>query len=355
MPLAKLKTYMGTNPKPKDFDIYWEKALKEMRAVDPKPRMVPNQTIQAPYADCFDLYWTGVGGAKIHAKLLRPNPSTGSTGSPQAGSTSPSRASGQNNQAMSLSNGSPQAHSPRSGQAKGPALLIFHGYSMSSGDWSDKLGYVAAGFTVAAMDCRGQGGYSEETGGVRGTTLRGHIIRGLDDEPERLLFRQIYLDTAQMARIVMGLPGVDQNRVGAMGGSQGGGLTLACAALEPRVRRIAPCYPFLSDYQRVWDLDLVKDAYEELAYFFRSFDPLHEREKEIFTRLGYIDVQHLAPRIKAETLMAITLQDAICPPSTQFAAFNKIKAKKHTALYPDYGHEYLREWADRTFQFMMGL
>lgn len=315
MPLAKLKTYQGINPKPKDFDDYWEKALREMRSVDPEVQMVPNKTIRVSYAECFDLYWRGVGGAKIHAKLLRPK----KTSKP------------------------------------GPALLAFHGYSMSSGDWSDKLGYVAEGFTVAAMDCRGQGGYSEETGGVKGTTLRGHIIRGLDDEPESLLFRQIYLDAAQMARIVLSLPGVDPQRVGATGGSQGGGLTLACAALEPRIRRITPCYPFLSDYQRVWDMDLAKDAYEELKYFFRSFDPLHEREKEIFTRLGYIDVHHLAPRIKAETLMAITLQDAICPPSTQFAAYNKIKARKRMALYPDYGHEYLREWGDRSFQFMMDL
>ena len=158
-----------------------------------------------------------------------------------------------------------------------------------------------------------------------------------------------------MAGIVMGLPGVDQNRVGAIGSSQGGGLTLACAALEPRIKRIAPCHPFLSDFKRVWDMDLDKDAYDELRYYFRSFDPLHKREKEIFTKLGYIDVQHLAPRIKAETLMAITLQDSICPPSTQFAAYNKIKAKKKMALYFDYAHEQLRDWDDTTFQFMMGL
>lgn len=130
---------------------------------------------------------------------------------------------------------------------------------------------------------------------------------------------------------------------------------MACAALEPRIKRIAPCYPFLSDYQRVWDMDLDKDAYEELRYFFRSFDPLHEREKEIFTQLGYIDVHHLAPRIKAQTLMAITLLDSICPPSSQFAAFNNIKAPKQTALYPDYGHEHLRDWSDKSFQFLMGL
>ena len=35
---------------------------------------------------------------------------------------------------------------------------------------------------------------------------------------------------------------------------------------------------------------------------------------EIFTRLGYIDVQHLAPRITAETRMAVGLMDEICPP-----------------------------------------
>jgi cephalosporin-C deacetylase len=61
---------------------------------------------------------------------------------------------------------------------------MFHGYSGSSGDWvGEKLAYAAQGFCVAALDCRGQGGLSEDPGGVRGNTLRGHIIRGLDDAP----------------------------------------------------------------------------------------------------------------------------------------------------------------------------
>ena len=106
------------------------------------------------------------------------------------------------------------------------------------------------------------------------------------------------------------IPGVDENRVGVYGGSQGGGLSLACAALEPRIKRAAPLYPFLCDYVRVWEMDLDEMAYEELRYYFRSFDPLHEREKAVFTQLGYIDVQHLAPRIRGEVLMATALRDA---------------------------------------------
>jgi cephalosporin-C deacetylase len=109
-----------------------------------------------------------------------------------------------------------------------------------------------------------------------------------------------------------------------MGASQGGALSLACAALEPRVKRIAPVFPFLCDYRRVWEMDQAKAAYEELSLYFRAFDPRHEREAAVFEKLGYIDVQHLAPRIRAEVLLYVSLMDAVCPPSTQFAAYNKI-------------------------------
>jgi cephalosporin-C deacetylase len=314
MPLKELEVYQGRNPCPSDMDAYWDRALAEMGRLDPKVELVAHP-LNAPFAECFDLYFTGVGGARIYAQYLRPKGVKG----------------------------------------KHPAVLMFHGYSVNAGDWTAKLCYAARGFSVAALDCRGQGGLSEDSGGVKGTTLRGQIIRGLDDAPESLLFRSIFLDTAELARIVMGMPEVDPDRVGCTGGSQGGGLTLACAALEPRISRAFPVYPFLSDYQRVWEMDLAKYAYEELAYYFRSFDPLHKREAEIFTRLGYIDNQHLAKRIKANTVMAIGLMDEVCPPSSQFAAFNKMTCPKRALIYPDYGHENLPWLGDRAYEFFAEL
>ncbi len=315
-PLAELKTYQGLNPRPADFDAYWTAALKELDATDPKPELVPSKEIHPRNSEAFDLWFTGVGGARVYAKYLRPKKSSG----------------------------------------KNPAVLQFHGYTGSSGDFAARLAYTGEGFSVAAMDCRGQGGKSEDVGGVKGTTYRGQIVRGLDDpDPKKMLFRQIFLDTAQLARVVMNFPEVDATRVGATGGSQGGGLTLACASLEPRIKRAAPVFPFLCDYQRVWEMDLAKDAYEELRTWFRQFDPLHKRESEIFTKLGYVDCQNLAPRIKAEVLMYVGLMDPICPPSSQFAAFNKITSKKDMVIYPDYGHEGLPGESDRTFNFMLGL
>ena len=315
MPLEKLYDYKGRNPKPDDFDDYWEKGLEEMRTLKPRVELKP-AWFQTKFAECMDMYFTGVGGARVHAKLVRPR---------------------------------------KKSAKRQPALLLFHGYSGHSGDWLDKLPYAAMGFTVAALDCRGQGGQSEDIGGVPGNTLKGHIIRGLDGRPDQLLFRQIFLDTAQLASLIMNMPGVDPERVAATGGSQGGGLTLACAALEPRIRRIAPLFPFLCDYQRVWELELAKDAYQELKDYFRLFDPRHEREADVFTRLGYIDVQHLAPRIRARVMMAVGLSDTVCPPSTQFAAYNKIQSEKSLVLYPDHAHEALPGMQDRIFQFIQEL
>jgi cephalosporin-C deacetylase len=318
LPIEELGSYQGRNPRPDDFDAYWEEGLAEMRATDPGVELIPAE-YTIPNAECFHLYFTGVGGARIHAKLLNPE-------------------------------NSDRPH---------PAILLFHGYTGDSGDWSDKLGYLLEGFTVAALDCRGQAGLSEDRSVVIGNTLHGHIIRGLEDAlkgmPEKLLFRQIFLDAAQLARIVMEMPGVDADRVGASGSSQGGALAVVCSALEPSIKRAAPVFPFLSDYKRVWEIDQARDAYQELQEFFRHSDPTHSLEERVFESLGYIDIQFLASRIQAEVLWGIGLMDTICPPSTQFAVYNKIVSPKEMVIYPDFEHEALPGHNDRIFQFMMGL
>jgi cephalosporin-C deacetylase len=53
--------------------------------------------------------------------------------------------------------------------------------------------------------------------------------------------------------------------------------------------------------------------------------------------------------------MGVGLRDTICPPSTQFAAYNKITSQKSMALYPDFGHEGLTGHGDLIFQFLAGL
>lgn len=311
-PLHELECYTGINPRPADFDAFWQRALAELDNTDPQPVLEPAAGTNFRSAEAFDCWFTGVGGARIYAKYVRP----------------------------------------KAPDAPSPVILEFHGYTGNSGDWVDKLRFTAEGVAVAALDCRGQGGRSEDPGAIQGTTHHGHIIRGLNDHPDKLLFRQIFLDTVQLARVVAAFDEIDETRMATNGGSQGGALSIACAALEPRIARCVSIFPFLSDYQRVWDMDLAKDAYGELKTFFRQFDPVANRRAEFFERLGYIDVHHLAPRIRAEVRMALTLQDNICPPSTQFAVYNNLQTPKDRILYPDFGHEGLPGLIDSLFPFL---
>ena len=312
MPLAELKTFGGRNERPADMEAYWDKAIADMEALGTDCELIPAE-FRVPGAECFDLYFTGVGGARVHGRYVRP---VGGEGH--------------------------------------PAVLLFHGYTGRGEGFASMLRWAAVGFCAASMDCRGQGGLSQDSVSVLGNTYHGQIIRGLDDpDPEKLYFRNVYLDTAQLARIIMARPEVDGTKVGAHGGFQGGGLTLACAALTPKLNRAAPQMPFLCDYRRVWEMDLAKDAYEELREHFRHFDPRHEHEAEIFTKLGYVDCQHLAHRIRARVLMLTGLMDTVCPPSTQFAAYNKITSEKRVVIYPDFAHEGYPDLEEIVMQFML--
>jgi cephalosporin-C deacetylase len=315
MPLEQLHSYMGINPKPADFSAYWEESLAEMRAIDPQIELIPHK-LSTRSAECFDLWFTGVGGARLHAQYVRPKDSAG----------------------------------------KHPAVVQFHGYNWYSGEWQDKLVHVSQGYSVAALDVRGQSGKSEDVGGTKGKTSSGHFIHGIDDEdPKKMLFRSVFLDTAQLAGIVMQMEEVDPARVASLGASQGGALAIACASLEPRIKKCVSIHPFLSDYQRVWEMDLATGAYSELRDYFRWSDPTHARQHEIFTRLGYIDIQHLAERIKAEVWMGCGLADTVCPPSTQFAAYNKIGSKKQVTIWPDFAHEVPPGGYDAIFEFLSDL
>lgn len=296
LPLESLLTYEGRNACPVDFDAYWDLALAELDATEDIWTMEPHPALGI--ANCLSLWFQGVDGAKLHAKYC------GAQGPGEVGNI----------------------------------VLFFHGYGGRSPEWWSLLSWVAAGYGVLALDCRGQAGQSEDPGGHKGSTWKGHIVRGLEGEPTGLYYRNVFLDTAQIARIAHSwlAPG---GKLFATGASQGGGLALACAALSPFIARTAAVYPFLCDYRRVWELDLARDAYQEIRDWFRNCDPNHLQEAEVFARLGYIDVQHLAPRITASTLLVTSLMDTITPPSTQFAVFNKLRRERKYLLYPDFGHE----------------
>ena len=314
LPLKELYEYKGSSPCPPDIDEYWDTALAEMNALDHNAKFTKKE-YPSKSADMYDLYFTGTKNARIYAKVAMPKNIVG----------------------------------------KIPAVLMFHGLAGSSWSWCELLEYTSQGYLVASLDTRGQGGFSQDVGGVAGTTFSNPFIRGIDGDKHDLLMRDAFLDTALLAKIIMELDYVDETRVGVTGISQGGGLSVACACLVPGIKKCAPMYPYLSDYKRIYEMDLNKGAYEGLKYYFRQLDPTHEREAEFYERLGYIDIQNIAKRMKAELLLFTGLMDTTCPPSTQFAMYNKVTSKKNIVLYPDYGHEGIKGASDKIFEFFSDL
>ncbi|MDR3318927.1 MAG: acetylxylan esterase [Clostridiales bacterium] len=316
MPLEKLKNYGGINPKPADFDAFWAEGLAETAKTDPKTTFAPATGIRYDNFETNDLYFDSVKNSRIYAKYVR---SSGVTG-------------------------------------KQPVLLLLHGYGGSSGDWFDKTAWAAQGYIVLAMDCRGQAGKSEDYNPVKGTTQSGLIMRGFGDpDPKNMYFRNVFLDTVQLVKVAKSLPGADADRIYAYGGSQGGALTIACAALNGSdVKKAVALHPFLSDYKRVWEMDLAVDAYGDVLDYIRKHAPVPSAQDAVWEKLGYIDIQHLAPRITADVLWLTGLMDNICPPSSQFAAYNKITSKKDIIIYTNQRHEGLPNWESSVIPFLNG-
>jgi cephalosporin-C deacetylase len=310
MSSEELLAYQGTNPRPADFDQFWEKGLAELAGTEPETEFAEATDFPLPFAKTEHLYFTGTGGYRVHAKVIRPN------------------------------------------NPEGPAVLMFHGYGGEQPDWVDLLPYAARGFTVAALDVREQVAYRSESQQPNSFSLRNHLVEGLDGGPEALLYRHVFLDTRRLADIIGALPEVDSTRIGTTGWSQGGGLSLVCAALTPGIKYTASVYPFLTDYQRAWELNLDKGPYNEITTWFKKRDARHLREQEVFTTLGYIDLQHLAARIQADVTLYIGLEDQTCPPSTQYAVYNKLTSPKQLRTYPDLGHDDLPGAHDEIFQLL---
>lgn len=296
----ELKNYNGSAKKPNNFDEFWDNKLNEIQNHNFEYEIVKKE-LSSKVADFYDLWFMAIDGAKIHAQLITPKNLT----------------------------------------QKYCGIIQFHGYHCDSGDWVDKIGAVAEGSVVLALDCRGQGGPSEDNTSTFGMTMKGLIVRGIEEGYENLYYVRQYLDLASATKILMALDYVDEAEITARGASQGGGLAVACAALVPNIKKVVATYPFLSDFRKAYEIGAQSSAFEEIPYWFQFRDPLHLREEWFFNQLEYIDIQNLAPRIKAKVQWIYGGIDTVVPPITQMATYNKIKSEKSLYVLPEYGHEYL--------------
>lgn len=235
------------------------------------------------------------------------------------------------------------------GDGPSPTIVVYHGYSGSKNAIFELLPWITAGYAVLAVDTRGQSGDSTDPGPYSGGHWRGFMTQGILD-PEEYYYRGAFIDCVRALDFVAAQPELDAGRIALTGVSQGGGLTLAVAALDSRPKAAMARVPFLCHYGRALEIS-DKMPYWEIAEYC-NWHP--DREAQVFRTLSYCDNLNLASRITCPTLVTVGLQDLICPPSTVFSVYNQMGCTKDILVYPYMGHadstaqwEPMLQWAEK--------
>lgn len=274
-----LRSYLPDLPEPEDLDDFWQRTLAQSPARSASFEPVANGL---RLIDTYDVTYGGFGGSPIKGWLHVP-----------AGTAEPL-----------------------------PVVVQYSGYGGGRGLAHEYPLWAAAGYAHLVMDTRGQGsawraGDTPDPDAVGDPASPGSMTKGVRS-PETYYYRRVFTDAVRAVDAALTHPLVDSARVAVAGGSQGGGIAIAVAALHPDVRYALVDVPFLCDFKRATSL-VDRDPYHEIVRYLKTH---RDSVSAVFRTLSYFDGAVLGRRASAEALFSVGLMDDICPPSTVYAAYN---------------------------------
>ena len=298
MPLEQLEAYRPKLAEPDDFDQFWRDTMIESRTQPLNPVFEP-VSFGLELVDVFDTEFSGFDGERVKAWLLLP---------------------------------------ANTDNKKLPCVVEYTGYTGGRNLPYEWLTWPNTGIAHLVMDSRGQGGDTPDlqTEGAPGP-LHGYLTRGIHSR-ETFFYKRLLVDAVRAVEAARSHPNVDTDRVGVAGISQGGGISLAVAGLDPTVSILMSDIPFLCHYQRAATLVDTKPYGELATYLTRR--PGHE--DRVFEVLSYFDGVNFATRAIAPALFSVGLMDQVCPPSTVYAAYNRYSGPKTINVYPFHQHDAYR-------------
>jgi cephalosporin-C deacetylase-like acetyl esterase len=149
-------------------------------------------------------------------------------------------------------------------------------------------------------------------------------------------YRGIYADCVRAVDFLLSQPEIDSTRVGVMGGSQGGGLTLATAGLcKNKIAACAYFDPFQCDIRDFVNIREVCKG--EINAYLKYYNNAYSLEQAMHVQ-DLINTKGFANWITCPVFFASSLFDDDCPPHVGFAAYNTIKTSKQYKVYPNDSH-----------------
>lgn len=275
-----LRGYRSDVAPPGDFDAFWGATLAQARA-EAQPAHYERAGAALKLVEVFDVTFSGFGGHPVRAWLILP----------------------------------------RGREKPLPCVVKFIGYGGGRGFPQEHLLWPAAGYAAFVMDTRGQGstwskGDTPDPVGSE-PAHPGFMTRGIASR-ETFYYRRVFTDAVRAAETARSHEAIDGERIAVVGGSQGGGIALAAAGLDAKVRAMMADVPFLCDFPRAIGMT-PRDPYPEIVRYLAVH---RDKVADVMETLRYFDGICFGARCRASALFSVAMMDTICPPSTVFAAFN---------------------------------
>ncbi len=303
MPLEQLKTYKPERNEPIDFLDFWKQTVVETRQLELKP-VFEAVDYGLRTLETYDVTFSGYGGVRVKGWLILPR--------------------------------------QRSGPV--PCLVRYVGYGGGRGFPTDHLLWASMGYAELIMDTRGQGsawskGDTPDPDDSATPQFPGFMTRGILDK-RSYYYRRVFIDALRAIETALAHPSIDPSRLGVIGGSQGGGISLAAAGLSPTllndaVKVCLPDVPFLCHYRRATEM-IDTNPYGEISNFCKT---RRDNIDTVFNTLAYFDGVNFSAHAKARTLFSVGMMDTICPPSTVYAAYNHYQGEKDIRIWQYNNHE----------------
>ena len=209
---------------------------------------------------------------------------------------------------------------------KYPALLYLPGYGTRN--LAPPTFLAQKGYTVLAINGRGN---AIEKGAPK--SYDDYLTEGIES-PGTYVYHEIVEQALRGWWALAKREEVDPDRMGIVGVSEGGGLGLILATLEPQVRAVSADAPLLADFPL--SVRRARWPYQSLRQYLQGHP---ERAAQTATTLSYFDLSNFAPEVRCPSLLSVGFLDQVSLPTAVCGMYNLLGGRKEFHPFPEAGHE----------------
>ncbi len=272
---------------PEDFDEFWNKNLEELKKYELRPEMTLLPERCTKTVDVYHVSYRNIGGSRMYGVLTVPK-----------------------------------------AEGKYPAIIRLPGAGIGSksGDVKhSERGVIILELGIHGIPVNLEGSiYDDLTRGV----LSAYYLDNLENR-DTYYYKRVFLGCVKAIDFLQSLPQCD-GKIGTLGGSQGGLLSIVTSRLDSRIKATAIYFPAMCDQEGY--------THGRAGGWPHAFKFKGNCTKEKLTTARYYDAANFARGLKAPVFYAFGYNDITCAPTTTRSTYNVITAPKVLSIGENTGH-----------------